>query len=384
MLGRPAAARPPPTPGAGPASLACDSRRTLSRPPAPPVTTARPVLGLFSGVVAGATPRPTCATGVSARGMSRAVRPSSLPPRAAQQVLRSVLASLASIKTRDAYRTAILDFLKWFESSSKPLVKSSVEAWRVTLIHRGLAPSSVNQRLSAIRLFFRHAQEQGVVGAAEALEFLTITNVKLGLPLVGPWLTADEAGRLLSVPDPNTVLGQRDRAILALLVTCGLRREELVHLEIRHLQRREGRWVLFHFPGKGSLRRTVPLPSWVKGWIDQWLAAAAIEQGPLFRRVRKNGAVDPEDTPLSGDSIYSLVKQAGAAIGKTELTLHDLRRTCAQLCRKAGGDLEQIQLLLGHASFGTTERYLGTKQDLRRAVNDRVKIPVKPNRGCKV
>ena len=103
--------------------------------------------------------------------MSRPVGPSSLPPRAAQRVLRSVLASLASIKTRDAYRTAILDFLDWFESSSKLLVKSSVEAWRVALIHRGLAPSSVNQRLSAIRLFFRHAQEQGVVGAAEVLEF---------------------------------------------------------------------------------------------------------------------------------------------------------------------------------------------------------------------
>ncbi|HEX4231271.1 MAG TPA: site-specific integrase [Bryobacteraceae bacterium] len=67
-------------------------------------------------------------------------------------------------------------------------------------------------------------------------------------------------------------------------------------------------------------------------------------------------------------------RRSGAAIGRRDLTPHDLRRTCAKLCRKAGGELEQIQLLLGHASIQTTERYLGTKQDLVQAVNDRVKI----------
>jgi integrase/recombinase XerD len=56
--------------------------------------------------------------------------------------------------------------------------------------------------------------------------------------------------------------------------------------------------------------------------------------------------------------------------GVPRLAPHDLRRTCAKLCRAAGGDLEQIQLLLGHASIQTTERYLGTKQDLVDAVND--------------
>jgi integrase len=67
-------------------------------------------------------------------------------------------------------------------------------------------------------------------------------------------------------------------------------------------------------------------------------------------------------------------RRSGAAIGRPDLTPHDLRRTCAKLCRKAGSELEQIQLLLGHASIQTTERYLGTKQDLVQAVNDRVKI----------
>ena len=78
---------------------------------------------------------------------------------------------------------------------------------------------------------------------------------------------------------------------------------------------------------------------------------------------------------VSEDLIYSLVLRSGAAIGHPEPTRHDLRRTCAKLCRKADGDLEQIQLAR-HTSMETTERYLETRQDLVRAVNDRVKIRV--------
>jgi integrase/recombinase XerD len=177
------------------------------------------------------------------------------------------------------------------------------------------------------------------------------------------------------VPDPATRLGLRDRAILALLVACGLRRDELVRLEVRHLQLREDRWVLLDLRGKGRRIRTVPVPHWVKLLLDRWLEESGIEEGPLFRTLRKNGALG-EKKPISEDLVYTLVRQSGAAIGHPDLTPHDLRRTCAKLCRKAGGELEQIQLLLGHASIQTTERYLGTQQDLVQAVNDRIKIRV--------
>ena len=179
----------------------------------------------------------------------------------------------------------------------------------------------------------------------------------------------------MSVPDPGTRLGLRDRAILALLVACDLRREELVRLEVFHLQLREERWVLLDIRGKGRRMRTVPVPHWVKQLLDAWLAESGIKEGPLFRTLRKNGVLR-EKKPISEDLVYTLVRRSGAAIGHPELRPHDLRRTCAKLCRKAGGDLEQIQLLLGHASIQTTERYLGTKQDLVQAVNDRVKIRI--------
>jgi integrase len=254
---------------------------------------------------------------------------------------------------------------------SKPLL----EAWRGSLLARGLAVSSVNQRLSAVRLLLRQAAERGALSREEALQLSSVPNVKQSGQRLGKWLTEKEAGRLLSVPDAQTRLGVRDRAILALLVVCGLRRDELARLEAPHLQLREERWVLLDIQGKGRRFRTVPVPLWVKQLLDRWLTESEIAQGPLFRTLRKGGKLGPAEA-VSEDLVYTLVRRCGAAIGHPDLTPHDLRRTCAKLCRKAGGELEQIQLLLGHASIQTTERYLGTKQDLVQAVNDRVKIRV--------
>ena len=69
-------------------------------------------------------------------------------------------------------------------------------------------------------------------------------------------------------------------------------------------------------------------------------------------------------------AVWYIVLKYAKATSLGRLSPHDLRRTCAKLCRKAGGDLEQIQMLLGHASILTTERYLGTEQNLTTAVND--------------
>ena len=263
----------------------------------------------------------------------------------------------------------------WITERGEPLSKPLLETWRGSLLARGLSVSSVNQRLSAVRLLLRQAADRGALPLEEALRLASVANIKQTGQRLGKWLSEKDAGRLLSVPDPHTRLGIRDRALLALLVACGLRRDELVRLEVRHLQLRDDRWVLLDIQGKGRRRRTVPVPLWVKQLLDRWLAESGITDGPLFRTLRKNGKLGPAE-PVSEDLIYTLVRRSGAAIGHPDLTPHDLRRTCAKLCRKAGGELEQIQLLLGHASIQTTERYLGTKQDLVQAVNDRVKIRI--------
>jgi integrase len=193
-------------------------------------------------------------------------------------------------------------------------------------------------------------------------------------PRAGNWLTRDQASRLLALPDPGTSKGKRDRAIVGLLLGCGLRRDELVRLTIEEIQQREGRWVIVDILGKGRRRRTIPVPSWVKVSIDDWMAAAGVTDGCVFRAIKKGGRVYGDG--LTANIVWSIVRGYAAEIGVPKLAPHDLRRTCAKLCRAAGGDLEQIQLLLGHASIATTERYLGSRLDLTNAVNDDLGLDV--------
>jgi integrase len=115
--------------------------------------------------------------------------------------------------------------------------------------------------------------------------------------------------------------------------------------------------------GKGGRIRTVPMPAGVKARIDEWMTAAGIASGLLLRSVDRHGKM--------GESITAQA-MLGLVAEYADIRPHDLRRTCAKLCRRSGGDLEQIQLLLGHASISTTERYLGSTQDLEHAPNDRL------------
>jgi integrase/recombinase XerD len=109
----------------------------------------------------------------------------------------------------------------------------------------------------------------------------------------------------------------------------------------------------------------------VKEMMDTWTKASSITAGRIFRAVHKSGAVK---TTLSTAAVWQIVQGYAGKCDLAQLSPHDLRRTCARLCRAAGGDLEQIQYLLGHESIQTTERYLGGKQELVNAVNDRIVV----------
>src|SRR5262249_42894056 len=130
---------------------------------------------------------------------------------------------------------------------------------------------------------------------------------------VGKWLSPQQAENLVNSPDPRSPKGLRDRAILALLVGCGLRRAEIVSLETGHLERLEGRWVLLDIEGKHGRIRTVPVPPWVKSAIDVWLQTAEIKRGRLFLAVERSGTVTCR--PICAQTIFDIVVQQGRAIG---------------------------------------------------------------------
>ena len=116
----------------------------------------------------------------------------------------------------------------------------------------------------------------------------------------------------------------------------------------------------------------------MKSRVDAWTAAAAITHGPVFRAINKAGRVWGDG--MSPKVLWDVVRAAATRAGIDKLAPHDLRRTCARLCHLAGGELDQIQFLLGHVSIQTTERYLGCKQKLRIAVNDR--LGIEPDAAC--
>ena len=282
----------------------------------------------------------------------------------AQTILRGmVLDSVASAHSRRNYAKALDDLFAF--SAGRPLSRALLMEYRATM--GALSPSTVNVRLSAVRKMVFEARKNGMIGAEEAANLTEVPNIPQKGTRLGNWLTREQAKELLAVPDRSTLKGKRDYVILAVLVGCALRREELAVLDVDTIQLREGRWVLADLEGKGRRARTVAIPVWVKQGINAWMTAAGVEDGRLLRAVSKGGKVKES---MSGWAVWSVVEQCAKQIGIERFGAHDLRRTCAKLCRKNGGNLEQIKFLLGHSSIQTTERYLGSEQELVVAVND--------------
>jgi site-specific recombinase XerD len=285
----------------------------------------------------------------------------------------AVLNSLASPESRRSYEFAIQNFVHWYCSEPRlAFNRIVVTRYRMQLEQLHLAPSTINQRLAAVRRLAYEASDAGLLSPELAAGIKRVKGAKqLGVRL-GNWLTSEQGRALVEAPAVETLRGKRDRAILAVLLGCGLRRSELVHLKLEDVQQREGHWAIVDLVGKGGHIRTVPVPDWVKKRIDEWKEASATVSGCVFRSINKSGSV--WGNGLTEKVVWYVVRNCAKAVGIEKIAPHDLRRSCARLCHVAGGELEQIQFLLGHVSVQTTERYLGSKQKIREAVNDHIGI----------
>lgn len=292
------------------------------------------------------------------------------------QARSAVLNSLPSKESQRGYRHAIDEFIAWYCSEPRlSFNKAVVTRYRIHLESRQLAPGTINGMLAAVRRLAYEAADSGLLSPDLAAGIRRVKGPKnLGVRF-GNWLTASQARALWQVPDPITLKGRRDRALLGILLGCGLRRREAAELDLAHLQRREDHWAIVDLAGKGRHIRTVPVPDWVKTAIDSRLASAGVSEGRVFRCVCRAGKT--WENGVTERVVWHVVKDCAKKAAIENLPPHDLRRTCARLCRDAGGELDQIQFLLGHVSVQTTEKYLGCKQRLQNAVNDR--IGIEPN-----
>jgi len=292
------------------------------------------------------------------------------------RLIQLVLDSLPSPTSKKAYRSSLERFLTWFEVSGlSGFTRATVLQYRASLLESGLSCATVNLHLSAVRKLAQEAADNGMLAPQLASGISRIKGVKKEGIRTGNWLTVAEAENFLSSPDASTLAGKRDRALLGVLVGCGLRRSEIAALSFAHVQQREARWVIVDLIGKGNRTRSIPMPNWCKAQIDIWAEAAKISEGFVFRPVNKGDS--QVGLKMTSQSIFDAVKKYAEKCG-LEIAPHDLRRSFAKLAHKGKAALEQIQLSLGHASIITTERYLGVRQDLTDAPCDHLGISVEP------
>jgi site-specific recombinase XerD len=277
--------------------------------------------------------------------------------------------SLTSPASRRVYEYAIDQFTAWYCSEPRlAFNRIVVVRYRMHLESRGLAANTINQQLAAVRRLAHEAADSGLLSPELAAGISRVKGVKqLGFRS-GNWLTVEQCSQVLGLAAGPSLRAKRDYAMLAMLFGCGLRRSELVGLQLDEVQMRQGHWAIVDLIGKGGHIRTVPIPVWVKAALDEWTAEAGITQGRIFRAVGRAGKV--WGNGVSQNVVWYVVKTCCERAGLQHIAPHDLRRTCAKLCHSSGGELEQIQFLLGHASVQTTERYLGCKQNLGHPVND--------------
>ena len=289
---------------------------------------------------------------------------------AMRPIVDMVLDTMSERSKRD-YKRALNDFMTWCATTGQTAFnKATVNAHVTALKNNGVPDSSINQRLAAIRKLAKEAADNKLIDEAAAQTIGRVENIKRQGKKLGNWLTPKQADEMVAAPDVTTLKGKRDKAILAVMLGCGLRREEVVNLEVKHLQQREGRWVILDLHGKHNRTRTVPMAAWVKALIDKYTEAAGVTSGALFRRIRKGDKL--QDEGMKSQAIWDIV-QAYSPV--ENLAPHDLRRTFAKMAYDGGegAPLVQIQKTLGHASVQTTENYIGADQDLSMAPSDYIK-----------
>lgn len=288
---------------------------------------------------------------------------------AEEKIIEMVLDAMPSDNSRRAYRRHLEEFFVWHASENRPeLNKALINQYVKSLRAQKLSSSTINQKLSAIRKLAAEAEDNNLLDSKIANGIRAVKGVPFRGRRTGNWLTKEEAQMWLNAPDVKTLKGIRDRAVLSVLIGCGLRRAEAAILSVSHIQQREGRWAIVDIVGKRDKMRTVPMPSWARSAIDSWTSAARVDDGFIFRRVNKGDNMMGER--ITDQAIYDIVTGYAGKLEKQGIAPHDLRRSFAKLAHKGGSPIDQIQLSLGHNSIQTTEKYLGVEQDLTDAPCD--------------
>ncbi len=271
--------------------------------------------------------------------------------------------------SRRAYASRLNAFMVWrAEQPPRPLVADL----RYYIVHlkdvEGLSPRSIQAHINTIKGMLRTAAALEPSLAAGLPQLALVKTPVVRGEVQGKRLNERQANALLSAPGVTSRKGLRDTCILGLMLTLGMRRSEIADLTWGHLGELDGHHVIMNLRGKHGRVRTLKLPVWLWRTLMEWGTYSGLDtQDPnqkIFVPITKNGRVLVRRGGMTADAIYRLVEYYTLLAGLPPVKPHDLRRTAASLARRGGATIEQVQVMLGHASPQTTSHYIGEMLDL--------------------
>ncbi|MEO6761680.1 MAG: site-specific tyrosine recombinase/integron integrase [Candidatus Saccharimonadales bacterium] len=277
--------------------------------------------------------------------------------------------SQKTIANYDHYLTRLSDFAGDIQISD--IDSELIRKWRLWLNRLGtntsdeLGKTTQNYHLIALRSFLKYCLKRDIpVLAPDKIELAHTTRPQV------TFLNEDELERLFAQPDITTTAGLRDRAILELLFSSGLRVSELVGLDRDHinLKRRE-----FTVRGKGQKDRPIFISAEAADWLQQYLNQRTDTTKPLFLRYGGNKQVDLSGNfhRLTARSVQRIVAHFALMAGITKhVSPHTLRHSFATNLLMNGADLRSVQAMLGHSNIATTQIYTHVTDPHLRAVHE--------------
>jgi site-specific recombinase XerD len=278
--------------------------------------------------------------------------------------------SAKTIQNYSHYLTRLSDFAGEIKVSD--IDDELIRKWRLWLNRLGtntsdeLGKSTQNYHLIALRSFLKYCSKRGYdVMSADKIELARTRRPQV------TFLTPEELGRLADQPKLETQNGLRDRAIIELLFSSGLRVSELVGLDREHinLTRRE-----FMVRGKGQKDRPIFISQEAAGWIKEYLDKRQDNTKPLFIRYSGSKKIDLSGnfTRLTARSVQRMIARYARLAGITKhVSPHTLRHSFATDLLMNGADLRSVQAMLGHSNIATTQIYTHVTDPHLKAVHEK-------------
>ncbi len=270
-----------------------------------------------------------------------------------------------SAKTLEAYSNDLVEFSIYMENigvnSPEQSKTSHILNWLSYLKKRQITPVTITRKLSSIRGFFKYLLMEGRI---EASPTSVIGNPKTArkLPLV---LSAKEVEKLLSQPDTTKPTGIRDRTILEVLYSCGLRATEVVSLRLEQIDLDVG---FLRIWGKGNKERVIPLGEEASFWLNKYIKEA---RPKLLKKANSFYCfVGMRGKPLTRQRLWQIIKKYSISAGlKDKIYPHCLRHCFATHLLEGGADLRAVQMLLGHSDINTTQIYTHLDTEYLRQIH---------------